>query len=439
MTCLRHLLLSVLTLSAFLAPSGRGAAQPLLPAGDGEFGGTPGMHLFLQSGFIRSIREDRLLFARIRHYNENYNASVERKAYAEALAYNDSLIRSVERHRIHGVKFTQCYKDRARLLKLLHRDFDACVAYNHAVAVLDSIMRVEQSEVINEMQATYQLDRLALDKALLRADHHKKALIAVSLLLLALLAAVGVIYIGNRRNRRLQRELLLKMQQAHESELKKMAFVNSICHEVRTPLNSIAGFAELLCTEDTSPESHVQYCEIIQQSRRQLRYLFDDMLEVAYLENLHEALPLRHMDLCALCRTQLRILKVKYPKQGIVYRSAVPHGEIAVRSSDKYLSTLLAALLGNANKFTQQGTITLACGIEDEKRAFIAVEDTGCGIPPEKYAFVFERFTKLDAFSQGNGLGLYLCRLIVRHLHGEIRIDPGYTGGTRIVVILPRE
>ena len=60
------------------------------------------------------------------------------------------------------------------------------------------------------------------------------------------------------------------------------------------------------------------------------------------------------------------------------------------------------------------------------------------GIPPEKHGYVFERFTKLDPFSQGNGLGLYLCRLIVTHLHGEIYIDSGYTGGTRIVAILPR-
>ena len=59
-------------------------------------------------------------------------------------------------------------------------------------------------------------------------------------------------------------------------------------------------------------------------------------------------------------------------------------------------------------------------------------------VPPEKHGYVFERFTKLDTFSQGNGLGLYLCRLIVTHLHGEIYIDSGYTGGTRIVAILPR-
>lgn len=59
--------------------------------------------------------------------------------------------------------------------------------------------------------------------------------------------------------------------------------------------------------------------------------------------------------------------------------------------------------------------------------------------PPEQYDYVFERFTKLDTFSQGNGLGLYLCRLIVGHLGGEIQIDPDYTGGTRVVATLPRK
>ena len=59
---------------------------------------------------------------------------------------------------------------------------------------------------------------------------------------------------------------------------KKAAFVNSVCHEVRTPLNCIMGFSELLCAEEITPESRAQYCEIIRDNRRQLRFLFDDML-----------------------------------------------------------------------------------------------------------------------------------------------------------------
>ena len=63
--------------------------------------------------------------------------------------------------------------------------------------------------------------------------------------------------------------------------------------------------------------------------------------------------------------------------------------------------------------------------------------DTGRGIPEEKYEEVFNRFSKLDTFVPGNGLGLYLCRLIVKRLAGEIKIDPDYTEGTRMIVTLP--
>ena len=418
----------------------RAAAQPWLPEdNDNGFGGKPGMYLFLPSGFIESIRETRLTMARTRYFRAAYRKAVNRGEYARALACTDSLIYLAEHRPIPGVRPMICYQKRAWMLHALHRDAEACEAYDLAVKVRNSAMHLEQSEALQEMQASYELDRLALDKALLTARHHKIALVSVFLLLLAAGAAVGFIYAGNRRTKRLQQELLRQMEQGRESGAKKTAFINSICHEVRTPLNSIAGFSELLCTGDMSPEAHDQYCEIIQESRRQLRYLFDDMLEVAHLENLSEPLPRSYLDLCALCRTQLRVMKIRFPKIGVVYADCIPPEPIALVSSEKYLDILLSAMLGNAHKFTRQGQIRLECGRYGDEHVYIAVADTGCGIPPEEYDHVFERFTKLDTFSQGNGLGLYLCRLIVRHLGGEIRIDPEYTGGTRIVAVLPRK
>ena len=433
----RRLFLTLLPLLPLLVLPGRGTPQPLQPEEYEEYGNNTGMHLYLPTEFLHSLFEDRLHFARMRQYDEGYRKAVAQGRYEQALAFTDSLIRTSEHHPMPGVRFTECYRNRALMFRHLNRSADACNAYARAVKVQDSLMRLEQSEVIREMQASYELDRLALDNALLRATHQKTALIAVALLLLVLAAVVGAIYIGNHRTRQLRRKLLLETKHAYESELKKVSFINSICHEVRTPLNCIAGFAELL-TEEEAPEAHAQYCEIIQENRRQLRYLFDDMLEVAFLENRNEPLPRSREELCALCRKQLRIMKVKYPKPSIVYKGLIPYAEIDLRTNGKYLSMLIAVLLGNAYKFTQKGTVCLECGQVDDERVFIAVSDTGCGIPPEKRAYVFERFTKIDTFSQGNGLGLYLCRLIVRHLDGEIRIDPAYAGGTRIVATFPR-
>lgn len=431
---------AVLALLTLTACPHRAAAQPWLPEdNDNGFGGKPGMHLFLPSRFIKSIREDRLTMARTRYFQAAYRKAVNRGEYIRALAYTDSLIYLAEHRPIPGVRPTVCYQKRAWMLHNLNRNEEASAAYERAVKVRNSAMHLEQTEALREMQASYELDRLALDKALLTARHHKIALISLLLLLMAVAVAVAFVYASNRRTKRLQQELLRQMEQGHKSEEKKTAFINSICHEVRTPLNSIAGFSELLCTEEVSPEAHGQYCEIIHESRRQLRYLFDDMLEVAQLENLSEPLPRSYLDLCALCRSQLRAMKIRCPKIGLVYTDGIPAEQIAMVTSEKYLGILLAALLGNAYKFTRQGEIHLECGREGDDRVYIAVTDTGCGIPPEKYDEVFERFTKLDPFSQGNGLGLYLCRLIVRHLGGEIRIDPEYTEGTRVVVVLPRK
>ena len=431
---------AVLALLTLTACPHRAAAQPWLPEdNDNGFGGKPGMPLFLPSRFIKSIREDRLTMARTRYFQAAYRKAVNRGEYIRALAYTDSLIYLAEHRPIPGVRPTVCYQKRAWMLHNLNRNKEASAAYERAVKVRNSAMHLEQTEALREMQASYELDRLALDKALLTARHHKIALISLLLLLMAVAVAVAFVYASNRRTKRLQQELLRQMEQGHKSEEKKTAFINSICHEVRTPLNSIAGFSELLCTEEVSPEAHGQYCEIIHESRRQLRYLFDDMLEVAQLENLSEPLPRSYLDLCALCRSQLRAMKIRCPKIGLVYTDGIPAEQIAMVTSEKYLGILLAALLGNAYKFTRQGEIRLECGREGDERVYIAVTDSGCGIPPEKYDEVFERFTKLDPFSQGNGLGLYLCRLIVRHLGGEIRIDPQYTEGTRVVVVLPRK
>ena len=94
-----------LALAVFCAAT----AQPLQPEGDNEFGGTPGMHLFLQSGFIRTHQADRLHFARMRHYREGYLDAVGHGEYAQALSFSDSLIRTAERHPMAGVHFTDCY------------------------------------------------------------------------------------------------------------------------------------------------------------------------------------------------------------------------------------------------------------------------------------------------------------------------------------------
>ena len=107
-------------------------------------------------------------------------------------------------------------------------------------------------------------------------------------------------------------------------------------------------------------------------------------------------------------------------------------------TNSSHFSLILAHLLNNANKFTERGSIVLAYKAEEEQnRMIVSITDTGCGISPDKREWIFERFTKADDFVPGSGLGLYLCRQIAERMKGHIYVDPDYTTGLRITLIIP--
>ncbi|MFR6635387.1 MAG: sensor histidine kinase [Alistipes onderdonkii] len=103
------------------------------------------------------------------------------------------------------------------------------------------------------------------------------------------------------------------------------------------------------------------------------------------------------------------------------------------------MTRVIDNLLQNAAKFTAAGSVTVCCDKDDRTRKLrIRVTDTGIGIAPDKQEWVFDRFTKVDSFKPGSGIGLYLCRLIVTRLGGAIRVCPDYRAGCCIEIIAPR-
>ena len=109
-----------------------------------------------------------------------------------------------------------------------------------------------------------------------------------------------------------------------------------------------------------------------------------------------------------------------------------------ILSNPERISQLLTNLAHNAIKFTAHGSIELTYSVwEAEKKLEISITDTGIGIPKEKQEEVFERFYKMNSFSQGTGLGLSISRTIAEKLGGSLRIDSSYTDGCRMVLTLP--
>ena len=227
----------------------------------------------------------------------------------------------------------------------------------------------------------------------------------------------------------------LKMQ-AEESEKLKTAFINSICHEIRTPLNGIAGFAQLLTDSTTDPDERESFCDEILTNTDQLVTLINSMLEVANLDVSDEKLPCTPVDLIQLCHHVHQVYAKENHNSNVSIVAQLPAGELIVETNQHYLTMVLNNLMTNACKFTETGSIILGCRVVD-KKVEIAISDTGCGIPEANREQVFERFTKLNIYTQGTGLGLYMSKIITRRLSGSISIDPGYTDGTRMVVILP--
>ena len=110
--------------------------------------------------------------------------------------------------------------------------------------------------------------------------------------------------------------------------------------------------------------------------------------------------------------------------------------EFSVKTNRHHLLIVLTELLFNALHFTTEGSVTMRVEIVDDNLLFI-IEDTGPGIPPDKVDFVFEKFTKIDMFTEGLGLGLFLCRRVVQLMGGSLTLDTLYTGGCRFMLQLP--
>jgi signal transduction histidine kinase len=110
--------------------------------------------------------------------------------------------------------------------------------------------------------------------------------------------------------------------------------------------------------------------------------------------------------------------------------------ELTVKTNSHHLLIALTELLFNALHFTSEGSVTMRIEATDDDVLF-TIEDTGPGIPADKAAFIFDKFTKIDMFTEGLGLGLFLCQRVVQLMGGKLILDSQYTRGSRFILSLP--
>ena len=234
-----------------------------------------------------------------------------------------------------------------------------------------------------------------------------------------------------------EQELIESRELAEQAELKQ-SFLNNMSHEIRTPLNAIVGFSDMLANEpEFSNEERQEFVDIINTNTKLLLKLVGDVLELSRIESGNLSFIFQRESVRQLLDDvyQTHSLLIQPPLQ---FLKDFPPEDVQVNVDPMRLTQVLTNFLNNANKFTKEGSIQLGyCCPSGMSEVHLYVEDTGIGIPHSEQKMIFERFYKRSEFSQGVGLGLSICVLIVEKMGGRIELQSEEGRGSRFTVVLP--
>lgn len=225
-------------------------------------------------------------------------------------------------------------------------------------------------------------------------------------------------------------------ESAESSDRLKSAFLANMSHEIRTPLNAIVGFSNLLINADNK-ENFDSFKQIIEQNSSLLLQLIGDILDLSKIESGTLEFIWSDVDINAMMCDLEKVFQLRNKNNPDVEIKFVPGMKACViRTERQRLIQVISNLVTNAMKFTKEGSIIM--GYEQrENDMYFYVKDTGCGIPAEKRAQVFQRFVQLDTFKQGTGLGLSICSSIIKIMGGRIGVDSRLGEGSTFWFTLP--
>ena len=239
-----------------------------------------------------------------------------------------------------------------------------------------------------------------------------------AIIVAAALAILGIVVMVFQRRKI---EILAQSREkAEESDRLKMAFLANMSHEIRTPLNAIVGFSRLL-PKTKDPDKLARFVETINVNNDLLLKLIGDVLDTAKIESNTLDVHKEPTDVNKVLQSADSTVRFRLRKGvGLVLRLGQP--DCIIFTDTVRLRQVIVNLLTNAIKFTEAGCITF--GYEMRKNeVYFYVRDTGQGIAPENIGQLFTRFTKLNTFKQGNGLGLSISKSIVELLGGHIGVE----------------
>jgi len=232
----------------------------------------------------------------------------------------------------------------------------------------------------------------------------------------------------------IKRELQSSKDKAEMSDNLKSAFLANMSHEIRTPLNAIVGFSHLI-TESDDAEERKTYYQIVEANNERLLQLINEILDLSKIESGTIEFSFGLTSLHNLCQ-EIHDAHIFRTPEGVQLVYEPSDESLRIETDKNRVFQVISNLIGNAVKFTKEGSIKYGYELVDGQIVF-HVTDTGTGIEPEKVGRVFERFAKLNNHAQGTGLGLSICKSIVERLGGQISVSSIVGVDTTFTFTLP--
>jgi len=247
----------------------------------------------------------------------------------------------------------------------------------------------------------------------------------------------------NEELTRINQDLSLAIERAEESEKLKTAFLQNMSHEIRTPLNAVIGFSEMLGMDYITDIDRKEFTEIIVNSSRQLLELVNDILTISAIETRQDKVAISPVNIGEVVSELYAVFRPKAKEKDVKLSviKGVTDEKAVIMTDELKLRQVIINLLGNALKFTDEGSIEF--GFEAQENAFYRffVKDTGMGISKTMQKKIFERFVQADSSVKGQfggtGLGLAICKGHVELLGGEVWLESTPGVGSTFFFTLP--
>lgn len=322
------------------------------------------------------------------------------------------------------------------------------------------LQTIYETNSFNISEASYNVEQRRMRQAVEQQKGRttRVMLISVSVIVLILLGVLFVMLYMQRRLkklnenrakdnvalmeerdtlRRTQADLVRASEQARSADRQREQFVNNVSNEFKTPVNAIVEYSQLIvdCIDDDKYRYLDRFASVVKLNAELLSMLVNDVLDVASYDKGMLKIEKQPVSLRDVTTVALDTVK-NHVKPGVKLVNEIDNAPDMLLDTDaKRVAQVLMNLLGNAAKFTEEGSITISGQPVDDGRMYsFFITDTGIGVPQGREEEIFQRFKKLSKYTQGVGLGLPVSRMIARLLGGDVTIDRTYTGrGSRFV------